>query len=212
MTEDWRKLAYNTFNTINDNNIAKCHATVTILDKEFPDSYWSVFATIQGNDDKDDHVCVMSNIGREAGDRGWEDEQIWKDIPGLVATGTNQATRDDLGSGHQPVNTLWTLYIWKALKSQSMEIGKPEEAEKTKISQIIESLKEKQKKEKLRSVGKTWSCERWKDELTQQMNESQELKKGRHLVVGRLTYRYSQYHSCFSTNVGVFVYVCFAKT
>ena len=201
VVDRWRKKAYDTFINTEWDYVKKRAATYDMLEREYPDSYWSVFASrqINGHGNREDDVLSTKSNG-DAMERGWEEEEIWKNIP----------MRDLLGE-----EFLYTLYIWRALSSHYDSKLRTATDERTKkVEQIIYRLKEKEKRE-LDSFSdeekkKRWSCERLRDELLQQMNDTPQLMKWKHIIV-------SIYSLCYSTVVcsvfysfpGHKIFVCF---
>ena len=208
----WRKVAYETFKNAKG-DLRKYDATYDMLNREYPDSQWSLFVFLQVRTlgRNKDLYSVTSNGGREAEKRGWEEEEeTWIIIPSKDRPGRE---------------FLYTLYIWRALRSHyGNKLRKATTEEKKKVNQIINSLIEKEKRElQLYSNEEKskmeWSKERWRDELIQQMDNTQLLlNKWKHIIVTRSGHcqfnnGFAAYHSEFSAwNMSNKIYICFTDS
>ena len=207
VVDGWRKVALEIFNKTEGNYGHKCDATYDMLNREHPDSQWSVFVFEQYRrlGRNADLYSAMSNGGREAEERGWEEEGTWINIQAKDQSGRE---------------CLCTLYIWRALKSHyHNKLRKATDEEKKKMNEVIDSLEAIKKRElqlysNVRKMN--WSIQRWRDELIQQMNNTQ-LLNWKHIVLTKYLFpfvffcEFKSPHSCFGigSEPQLHVFICF---
>ncbi|XP_075251999.1 uncharacterized protein LOC142344296 [Convolutriloba macropyga] len=143
------------------------------LKREHFDSHWSLFAVLQRTYDESEEEGFnwgfMSNGGREKMERGMEEEAEWRNVKYY------NIDREEF---------LFVVYVWRALKSPGEELRGASDEEKKKVREIIGELKQKEKTELDKFAQKShWTRERWRDEMIQQMNYTQEMSKRKFISV-----------------------------
>ena len=177
--DEWRQKAFDTLRSweVRRRSRDQFRATYDMLKREYPDSYWILIASEQrsgyGNRWNYEY-STMSNGGIEAMERGWEEEEAWEDVEARSLGGRER---------------LRTVYIWRSLKSHyGSQLREATDEEEEKVYEIIDRLKEKEERELDSFSGEEkkenrWSCERLRDELIQQMNNTPQLNKWKHFIV-----------------------------
>ena len=133
-----------------------------MLDKEFSESFWAVFAV----DSKGDWSAASSG-NDHVRNKGQEDQIVMNNI--LVANDTKSCE--------------CTLYIWKALKSQYRRLRTASSTEQEKLMNLKSFLEIKMNST---SADSKWGAQKWKDELVEELNNKS--LPWKHLVVTKLGY------------------------